>query len=222
MGIWTVIEGYHEASLDELKRQIVPGTQRVPAWGRHEDLGEHFEMLRREFVGSSELLLYHAILVVLIRRKIDLPENVERHRALWEAEADFLLSHLNSKWLVSACDTLAENWADPLQRAFGLAGAMFTKTIKLYETERLATGRTSAAEQYEQAEGRTALHDGSSAFSIGSGHLVIDMHQRVEASLDYGGIGAVRLENYLAAHQNIPRCSSRSKGRIGTSRRVGK
>lgn len=88
---------------------------------------------------------------------------------------------------------------------------MFTKTIKLYETERLATGRTSAAEQYEQAEGRTALHDGSSAFSIGSGHLVIDMHQRVEASLDYGGIGARLLRELLSRASEHPTVFKRFK-----------
>jgi hypothetical protein len=77
---------------------------------------------------------------VLLRRRIDLETNLARTRMLWRSEAPFLVAKLDSRWLVSACDTIIDHWHEPEERALALAGTLFANTIKLYETERWAAG----------------------------------------------------------------------------------
>jgi hypothetical protein len=56
---------------------------------------------------------------------------------MWAEEAHFLAKALNTKWLVSACDTFADHSNDDAERATALLAATMIKTIKIYETERL-------------------------------------------------------------------------------------
>lgn len=73
-----LIDRLHSTSLAGLKAAVVPGEQ-VYSFGVNPDLALQAEALRREFAGQSELLLYHAILMVLLRRRIDLETNLLAH-----------------------------------------------------------------------------------------------------------------------------------------------
>lgn len=166
-------------SKNELKIKIVQGALKEYSFGKNQDLHVHVDMIRREFVGRTELELYHALLMVMIRRKINLQKNIQRARDLWAYETDFLCRNLDSRWLVSACDTIMDYWPEDTERALAATGALFTNTLKLYETERWVTGQADATQQYEMVNGRVSLHDGLSAFVIGHGDMVVNLHRRI-------------------------------------------
>jgi hypothetical protein len=155
---------------------------------RQPDLNAHLTVLRKEFAGQSELLFYHAMLIALLRRRIEVAENLPRLRALWASEQAFLLEALDSRWLVSACDTIVDHWPEPDERALALATSLFANTIKLYETERIATGGVQG--EYTLPEGRVALHDGMTAFQIGEGDMIFNLVRRIEATTAQAGTAA--------------------------------
>jgi hypothetical protein len=166
------------SSLAEMKaNRFAP--ERVYSFGAKADLREHFTMLKLEFGGKTELEFYHALLIVLIRREIDLSESVVRFKNLWAAETNFLVKNLDSRWLVSACDTITDYWPSSEERALAASASLFANTCKLYETERWATGQSRGRKAYRPIEGRVPLHDGMSAFTIGDGNMLFNLHRRV-------------------------------------------
>lgn len=167
-------------SVAEMKTTIIQGEEKEYSFGTQKELDDQFLMLRREFIGHTELELYHALLNVLIRRKINLEANVKRFHELWDRDSIFLSSRLDSRWLVSACDTIMDYGETDDDRAIAMAGAVLTNTIKLYETERAATGRYGVREEYAPFSGRVALHDGMSAYLIGHGDMVFNLHERID------------------------------------------
>lgn len=192
-----LIEELMASSLAEMKTRLVEGSQKTYSYGGLRDLSEHMEMLRREFAGSPELGLYHAALTVLIRRGIDLEANITKVQILWRNEGEFLCRNLDSRWLVSACDTIIDHWPDSSERALAMAGSLFTNTLKLYETERWSTGQYSARPEYRELSGRIPLHDGLSAFTIGQGDMIANLHRRVQSFLRDGSAAALILNELL-------------------------
>jgi hypothetical protein len=88
------------------------------------------------FRGRSELEYAHAALIVLMRLGMEVSHSWRRFCELWSDSGSFLLQHLNSRWLVSACDTIADHDRDRAQRALALAASALVNTVRLYETER--------------------------------------------------------------------------------------
>lgn len=173
--------GLTELSLAEMKARIVPGEAPVPPRGRLPDIGDHLAMLRLEFAGRSELEFYHVALMVLARRHIDPDDTARRIDALWRAEAAFLCARLNSRWLVSACDTFIDVAADPAERALAAAAMLFINTIKLYETERRLTGAVDIATDTLRPPGGHELFDGLTRFNLGTGNMVANLQQRIQS-----------------------------------------
>ena len=66
--------------------------------------GETLGQLAADMPGQSELVLYHAGLIVHLRRGLRTDEMWARFSALWRDHAALLIGHLNSRWLISACD----------------------------------------------------------------------------------------------------------------------
>lgn len=169
--------------LPVLKSSVVAGDAPIPAAGVKPGLNDHAEMLRLEFVGQSQLALYHALLNVLLRRGIDVAVNVGRMRQLWREEREFLLERLDSRWLVSACDTIADHFPEPEEKATALIGSVLVNVVKLYETERLAAFGSARGETVgpHRWTGPQELFDGIVAFSLGTGDMVLNLHRRLDA-----------------------------------------
>ena len=166
---------------EAMRHGVITGTPYQPSFGCRSDLDEHLAMLRRECVGQPELKFAHAAMTVLLRRKIA-PETVYRHyRALWSEHADILLEILDSRWLVSACDTLSDLSADPDEARTATLLALFVNTVKLYETERLMDG--APRPQAAPLDQRTPLHDGLTGFMVGGGDMVANLLHRLDRTL---------------------------------------
>src|SRR5438094_6453667 len=102
-------------NIAELKTNRIEGQPGPLNFGNHPDVSDHIARLRPEFGGQPELCLFNAQLIVYIRRSIELMENVPTFLGLWAAEAEFLTTYLDSRWLLSSCDTFADHGSD-LQR----------------------------------------------------------------------------------------------------------
>ena len=169
---------------DGLKRVLVEGETQAQSFGRLSDVDDHIDMLEREFIGRSYLELFHAIIIVFIRRGIDVPFHAEHFNALWNHEKDFLSRALDIRWLISACDTIVDTSRNGEDVATAYAGTLFMNTIKLHETELIALKRQQpplARRAYDDIEGHVALFGGMSAFVIGRGDMIANLYMRARA-----------------------------------------
>jgi hypothetical protein len=182
------INSLFQTPVSELVQQTVQGVSAVPSYGLKPDLYEHACMLRDEFIGKRAILLYHALLNVRLRRQIELPDTISRFRNVWLECRPILLSELDSRWLISACDSMIDHFEEPEERLVALAAVLMMNTIKLYETERLACGQYQSQITLDkpalQWQGRHELFNGVSAFAIGQGDMVKNMLKRVDLVLD--------------------------------------
>lgn len=209
----TVLE---QEDLQALKAHLVPaadGQARRYAHGSAPDLAEHLVRLRGEFVGQPELLYHHAQLIVLIRREADTQAHYARFEKLWLAEAPFLRTQLDLRWLVAACDTFIDHAQDPVLRALALCAVALVNTVKLQETERFLSGSTAATapEQPEALEAlrthRVDLFDGLSAFIPGTDDTLRNMRWRLDHVCALHPLGVVVQEIFdrlqRQGHDNV-------------------
>lgn len=171
----------------------------VHAHGSSADLNEHLAKVRREFIGQSELLYQHAMLIVLIRREADVEANYERFKRMWMAERDFLVAHLDMRWLISACDTFIDHDTDPLLRAVAMNGPLLVNTVKLGETERYIKGVDAATPDRKESldalwTHRVGLFDGIAGFIPGSDDTLRNLRWRLEDVCSLHPLGAVVME----------------------------
>ncbi len=137
-------------------------------------------MVRQEFVGRTEIEYAHAVMIVLLRRGVTKDRSWKRFQQMWKESGPLLLQRLNTRWLVSACDTIADHSSDRAERALGLAGSLLMNTVKLYETE--IWMKASEAEGYERVpEGGMTLFDGVTPFMVGAGDMVANLNARLKS-----------------------------------------
>ena len=133
-----------DVDLEELAAQIVPKalTDRLPGEPRR---GTTWMRKRRqiaeEFVGNSELAYLNAMLISNLR-KTDAPKQAAPlFLRIWEEQHAHLISALDLRWKVSSIMTFADHGATSVQRQVGQALRMLFAVMKLYEFERLHSGR---------------------------------------------------------------------------------
>lgn len=149
-----------------------------------EQLERHLRALSQDFLERTRIEFLHAILIVLIRRRIALKRATRLFFDLWERETDFLCDHLTLRWLVSACDTICDHPRTETEAAVALSTSMLINTIKLYETERFTLqDQAVSAERLEALKGRRLeLFDGLTAYGIGRGDMILNLKRRIEST----------------------------------------
>ena len=205
----------------QLKTTHIEGTAPQYTHGADKDLQQHLLNLRAEFAGQAELLYYHAQLIVLIRREYQVAEQFAQFERLWQAEAEFLQKHLNTRWLISAADTFADYSKDNTTRALALAASLLINTLKLQETERYlqaAEQLTDQAERQAQLQTqRVALFDGTSAFAVGTDDTLRNLRWRLDAMSTLNPMGSIlaelfqRLQTHDTVYQRFRQRHTRAK-----------
>lgn len=169
----------------DLKETIILGDEPCYTHGSDKTLETHIEELRKEFIGASELLYYHAKLIVLIRREASLKKNVKLFEQLWDKETKFLTTKLNTRWLIAAADTFADHSNETENKAYALACSCLINTIKLNETEKFLQKTEDSKDDQQRykklTEGRVALFDGVSAFAVGTDDTLRNMRWRLDS-----------------------------------------
>ncbi len=145
---------------------------------RAKDIDAHFRNLEEEFTGQRALALYHAIVVVHLRRGVDVPDWRESFLDLWARQEAVLLRCLNLRWLISAADTFADFGTTELDRSAGMTAALAANLLKLAETERRAHG-TACTSALRMLEGQM-LFDGMTAYKMRGGDMVSNLLSRTD------------------------------------------
>lgn len=187
------------ASVDiaTLKSTIIDGDVPIYTFGSDKDLQTHIANLRQEFIGSPELVHYHASLIVLIRRDIDAVANFAKFKALWQTERDFLLQTLNTRWLISACDTFIDYDDDATLQAILMNAVVLINTLKLQETEHLLCDvslRENEQTRTQLQNERVTLFDGTSAFAVGTDDSIRNMRWRLDKVCGSHELGQIVIE----------------------------
>lgn len=141
-----------------------------------------FTDLHAEFIGQSELLFHHAVLIAMSRRR-PLPADVARKfLRLWSEQGDWLAQNLVTRWRISAATTFGEIGSTADQRALGMGLSILFDMTKLYETERSLNGRSGAqlGRRLPVAE-RPELPLGLAPYAIARGDLDRNMLARLFA-----------------------------------------
>lgn len=148
---------------------------------RFKDLHSHFARLQQEFIGQSLLCLYHAVLVVLLRRNFQPTSTYAAFENLWQSEFAFLTQQLSLRWLVSAADTFVDFSPSPTRQAILINVASLVNTLKVYETKLDLLGNPQTLNPdkiHAQQQQHLPLYEGLRYFRLGTDDTLANMRQR--------------------------------------------
>jgi len=188
------------------KQITIVGSQIRYTHGSSNDLDKHFSALRDEFVGQSELCYTHAKIIVLIRRDFKEKNHFAIFKQLWEEEKNYLLKHLNTRWLISAADTFADLSDDDSIKCLSVACSCLLNTVKMQESERFITNADSCSSDKDKIgrldkEERIPLFDGTSVFKFGTDDTLRNMRWRIDKVAQLNIAGEILLEIFLRLQQ---------------------
>jgi hypothetical protein len=200
------------------QRQInIDGEETRYTHGSSNDLDKHFEALKAEFVGQSQLCYTHAKIIVLIRRDFEAKKHFKIFEQLWQDEKDYLLKNLNTRWLISATDTFADYSNDDAVIGLSVACSCLLNTVKMQESERFITNAQECIDDKEKItkldnEERSSLFDGTSVFKFGTDDTLRNMRWRIDKVAQLNIAGEILREVFLRL-QKFDTIYKRSKKR---------
>jgi hypothetical protein len=174
-----------DVSTAELKSRKLPGARREIVYVGDKNIHKHFRLLAGDFAGAPELCFAHAQLIVCIRRSRELADVLPLFFRLWRDEPEFLAKHLDSRWLVSACDTFAD-YGTPAQQAAAMPLILLVNVMKLAETERRwlsdsdpVSEKIAAIAETHKRRMHVELWDGLTAYAPFCGDMPGNMFRRM-------------------------------------------
>ena len=178
-----------ETKLDipSFKTKTLPRTpvRSLEQRGKEDRVIRKLKNLKEEFSEKNYLEFFHAATILFIRNHLNLQHCLSNFWTIWNEEAEFMISHLNSRWLVSACDTIIDYSEDPDEVAAAMTATLFINTIKLYETERFVQPQAVSdgfdMQQVDRAmpSRQTHLFDGIQGYTIGRGDMIRNLLNRI-------------------------------------------
>ena len=197
-GAAAVAKAIDGVDLRELKQAVVDAGQPMMTHGSKKELQAHLADLRQEFSGQPEINYYHAQLIVLIRRGVDVRKHFSDFEQLWAQERDFLLKSLSTRWMISAADTFIDHSEDALAKSLLMSSVILINTIKLQESERFLHKTEEAPidfarKQLLQTE-RLALFDGVAGFAVGTDDTLRHKSWRLDKLCAGHPLGAMVIE----------------------------
>jgi len=189
------------------KQIIIDGNEIQYTHGSSNDLEEHFVALRGEFIDQSELCYTHAKIIVLIRRDFEVKNQFILFEKLWEEEKDYLLKHLNTRWLISAADTFSDLSDDDALKSLSIACSCLLNTVKIQESEHFITNYDSFEVDSKKItrldnEERVPLFDGTSVFKVGTDDTLRNMRWRIDKAAKINIAGEILLEIFLRLQEH--------------------
>lgn len=169
------------------------------------DLGSQVQRLMHEFQGRTQLEFMHAILIVLIRRRICLRAARDSFFDLWDKVKGFLCDRLTLRWLISACDTICDHPRTTAEATTAITTSALINTANLYETERRMTDILAISEHSLNAlqAMRADLFDGLTTFKVGKGDMIRNLVGRLKKA--QGTDGSLTASIFFAAADRMLR-----------------
>ena len=195
------------SNFSQQKQIIIHGDEIQYTHGSSNNLEEHFVALRNEFIDQSELCYTHAKIIVLIRRDFEAKKHFAIFENLWEEEKDYLLKHLNTRWLISAADTFSDLSDDDAIKSLSIACSCLLNTVKIKESEHFITNYDSYEDDSKKImrldnEERVPLFDGISVFKVGTDDTLRNMRWRIDKAAKINISGEILLEIFLRLQEH--------------------
>lgn len=189
-----------DVDLISLRSRIITEYPPERPQGSRSNINSHWASLRYSFREQSELLALHALSVSYLRRSTPFTHDaLYLFRRIWSEQNDFMLEHIDARWLISALQTFYDHPETAGERTAGGMGFMYGNLIKVYETERAAEAR---GEIRKDAKFRNRSFRGLYGFKPGD-DIFANLHVLLyDASLDGGLAGAPLLRFMEMAAEN--------------------
>jgi len=156
---------------------IIEGTPR-PFWGRWPITKNHLARLREEFAGKPEACFQVVKQIVYLRRNIDQEKSWHRFKELVETYIDLYVKHLDTRWLVSICDTYAD-FGTPLERSNAILISTLVNMTKICETLRVVCVDPEFDLHKVKTQKRAPLWDGMSTYLVKAGNMTRNLFSRI-------------------------------------------
>lgn len=177
---------------DAATPQPNPDLERIPATTpgcasvnthRYADIDDHVDALRHEFAGRPAVCLEAIRHIVYLRRRLQADEHWSALQSLVARYEDVFLAELDTRWLLSICDTYSDHGTE-LERSAAMVIVTCINTIKLAETERLMMpGCQVDWERIKEQSQPVELFDGITSYLVKTGDMPRNMLARIEKAL---------------------------------------
>jgi hypothetical protein len=177
---------------DKLFDMIDAGTPSNWLW-REANSNKHLFQIAQEFSGKNFIDFYHAGLSMFIRRNATNGHYLGSFLRLWERHSAYLLKHLDTRWLVAACDTYADHGTAE-EKGVAFSAVLLANTIKLYETENKLD---KASHKHISTPDTQPLFDGVQSFRTSRGDMVSNIVRRSLKSFPKDNVPSLILTELL-------------------------
>ncbi|MEE2944967.1 MAG: hypothetical protein VX444_07325 [Pseudomonadota bacterium] len=140
--------------------------------------------LQQEFEGQPQLCWLNGFVIANLRKEDQPDHAAELFQKIWAEHSEFLLRWLPLRWLVSSITTFGDRGVNEAQRSLGRSMTMLFGMIKLYEFERLYTGKKPAVPHSTDHKINTALPLDIPSYSLKGGGLDVALLTRLWADSD--------------------------------------
>lgn len=115
--------------------QVIPGDpkNRKSNVLKTPDLEQHLKAMEAEFIGKPRVLYELVSLIIKIRRKNNLAQNVVTFTDLLGRYTNVIIDNADVRWLVSICDTIADH-GDDIMKPRAMMIVNYVNMIKLNDT----------------------------------------------------------------------------------------
>jgi len=169
------------------------------------NISEHFEIIKKEFYGKSELSYTVGKLIVAIRRNISLTENLDAFFFITKNHSSHLASELNLRWIVSIMDTIADHGGQNEASSAVLISSL-VNMVKLAETEKKYFYKLQENPEIDNEGYKTELFDGLTFFNLITGDMPYNLFARIRkniAAIPYLNDYYVEVEKRLINNNNF-------------------
>jgi len=129
-----------DADLAPLFDRLTDGSAVLPDGDRC-DADKKMQSLRQQLDGQPEVLVLHAMVIAILRRKSPPQEAVTLFLRLWQEHGERLAGLLSARWMIAAATTFGDHGETLDQRLGGQGLSLLFDLIKLHESERRLSGR---------------------------------------------------------------------------------
>jgi len=175
-----------DCDLTAMARKIVPKPGPKPA--KASDHARKSWEIARELSGQNALLHLNALLIAHLRKQSQPVHTAKLFLRLWSEQSDLLLREMDLRWKVSSLATFGDHGETIAQRSAGLGLATLFGTMKLYESERLFSGREPERPFTLDGRASAALPLDMNAFSLVDGGLDVNMLGRLWEEADQDAV----------------------------------
>lgn len=167
-----------DCDLEPLKKLISDKKALEGRQAPRRDYEYHTDNLWNGFIGRSQLSHLNALCISYLRRNTPHREKAYKlfHR-IWSEQGAYLVPELNARWAISTLHTFYDYGMNSDQTVIGGGGMIYGDMIKLYETERAASGLTPRTEYVKERVKNSEVEvEGLFAFRIGNSDLMLNMN----------------------------------------------